>query len=704
MCDPLSRENARGALRHLWLTALLVLLAACNGRDAAAPVSEPTLAQRGEAALTAQRERLAVIAPDLVARGFQTDYEIEVELDEVEGRLVGKQRLVYHNQSGDILDKLPFHLYLNAFRDEHSVFARAHLEHNGVLPAGHGAIDLTRFQLDGRDVLDQAVYPHEPDRTVVTFATHGPLFPGEAVTITCEFTATLPETASRSHASNDFFFVAQWFPKIGVWEATGRDGGRAGAWVCPPYHYFTEFYADFGRYRVVLDLPADFEVGATGVLVNEQHDDQTTRKQLTYIAEQVHDFAWSASPQFVRAQRTFQITPEEVAEARTRFGLTEAQATLPPIEMILLLQPQHSGQKERHFAAMRQAILATGSRLGHYPYPSVTMIDPTYEASEAAGMEYPMLVSLGTHRWMTAADSTLEDLIYHEFIHQYFQGMVATNEFESAWLDEGFTTYLSAKLVHEFFPDRFYYHERLYQLPFTPWWWLGFAPYHPMQDMRDNALRSPVGAPVAQAGPLFRSYVTYYETVYDRAALVLFQLERLLGEAAMADLMRAWFETQRFRHPNGADFVRFAQEHSGQDLASFFEHWLNGDGFLDYAVDHVRTYSDEAATDVANRECYRVIVRNYGDRILPLQALLVFDDGSERLVDWAGGRDWVVSGQAASPLVAVVLDPDHKLILDAYRPNNTWRVDQSDAAARAAAEKGAGVLQHWLQVLAGAIL
>lgn len=704
MCDPLSREKTRGAPHYLWLLVMLLYLAACNNRNPAAPASEPTLAQRGEAALAAQRERLAVIAPDLVSRGFQTDYEIEVVLDEAEGRLVGKQRLIYHNQSGDILDKLPFHLYLNALRDEHSVYARAHLENHGDFPAGFGAIDLTRFELDGRDVLDLAVYPHEPDTTVVTFPTNGPLFPGEAVTITCEFTASLPETDSRSIANGDFFFVGQWFPKIGVWEATGRDGGRAGAWVCPPHHLVTEFYADFGRYRVVLDVPGDYEVGATGVLVDEQRDAQNARKQLTFIAEQVHDFAWSASPHFVRAQRTFQISAEEMAEARDRFGLTEAQADLPSVEMVLLLQPQHRGQSERHFAAMRQAILATGFRLGHYPYPTVTMIDPIYEAHEAAGMEYPMLVSLGTSRWMVGADSTLEDLIYHEFIHQYFQGMVATNEYESAWLDEGFTAYLSAKLVHEYFPDQFYMYQRVYQLPVTPWWWLGFAPYHPIQDMRANALRSPVGARAAQAGNLFRSSHLYYNSVYDRAALVLFQLERLLGEAAMADLLRAWFETYRFQHPNGADFVRFAQEHSGQDLALFFEHWLNGDSFLDYAVDQVRTFSDKAAADDAKRECYRVIVRNYGERVLPLQALLVFEDGSERRLDWVGGRDWVVSGQAASPLVAVVLDPDQSHILDVYRPNNSWRADPSDDAVRAAAEKSAGVLQHWLQVLAGAIL
>lgn len=703
MCDPLSRENARGAPCRLWLTALLLFLAACNGRDSAVPVPEPTLAQRGEAALAAQRERMAVIAPERVARDFQTDYEIEVMLDAAEGRLVGKQRLVYHNQSGDILDSLPFHLYLNAFRDEQSVFARAWLENNGAPPPSFGAIDLTRFELDGRDVLDQAVYPHEPDHTVVTFATNGPLFPGEAVTVTCEFTANLPETASRSVANGDFFFVAQWFPKIGVWEATGRNG-RAGAWVCPPYHLLTEFYADFGRYRVVLDVPADYEVGATGVLVDERQQPDTERKQLTFIAEQVHDFAWSASPHFLRAQRTFQMSAEEVADARTRFGLTEAQATLPPVEMILLLQPQHAHQAERHFTAMRQAILATGLRLGHYPYPAITMIDPIYEATEASGMEYPMLVSLGSHRWTARDDSTLEDLIYHEFIHQYFQGMVATNEFEAAWLDEGFTAYLSAKLVQEHFSDRYYMRSYVYQLSFTPLWWLGFAPYQPVQDMRANALRLPVGARAAQAGPLFRAQDIYYNSVYDRAALMLFQLERLLGEAAMVDLMRAWFESQRFKHPNGADFVRFAQQRSGRSLEPFFEQWLNGDGFLDYAVAQVRTYSDEAAADENEREVYRVIVRNHGERIMPLQVLLVFEDGTERRLDWAGGRDWVISGRAASPPAAVILDPEHLLILDAYRANNVWRAEARDDAARAAAEKTGGVLQHWLQVLAGAIL
>ncbi|CAM2007467.1 M1 family metallopeptidase [Acanthopleuribacter pedis] len=698
-----SRLSRRGLLPSAMLIALLV---ACGTPETASEIAAPTPTQTGEAALMRQRNLMATLLPEKMADQPPTDYQIEVSLDAEGRRLIGTQTLVYQNQSGDILDRLPFHLYLNAFRDDQSVMAKSLRTQSNAAPHTGGSMTLERFTIDGTPVLDQVHYPHEPDQTVAVFPLAQPLFPGESVTVRCDFTAQLPEDGLRSLAVDDFFFVAQWFPKIGVWESSQqRDGGEPG-WVCPPYHALTEFYADFGHYQVSLDVPADFEVGATGVLVDERREGDGTRKQLTFRAEMVHDFAWSASPHFLRATRTFEMTQAERLADQARFGLDEEQSELPPVEMVLLIQPQHEHQIERHFEAMRHAIRQTGMRLGPYPYPVITMVDPVYAAFGACCMEYPMLVSLNTHWSAPAEDYELEDLIFHEYIHQYFQGLVATNEFTSAWLDEGFTSYLTAKLVYDQYGPSYTPYRPLFLYHVPTWWWLGFAPFHPMEAQRRHALVLRRGARVDQAGPEFFSSSDYELSVYDRTALMLFQLERLLGEETMAGLMRAWFTEYRFRHPDTDDFVRFAQAFCACDLRVFFEDWLHGEGFLDYAVEEVRTrHVPEPPADGGHTEYYRVTLVNHGNLRLPLTITLHFEDGSVKTESWQGEEArGLLEGYAASPLVQVVLDPEGRLLLDRYRGNHVWRARADHRGADAVAQKTTNALQHWLQLLAGAVL
>ena len=252
------------------------------------------------------------------------------------------------------------------------------------------------------------------------------------------WTARVPRTFARTGAVGNYFFIAQWFPKLGVLEDTG--------WNTHQFHAGTEFYADYGVYDVRITVPRGWVVGATG-RERERHD---TPKGTThrYVQDDVHDFVWTTSPDYVVKTATFE------------------HPTLPRTELRLLLQPEHLGQADRHFAATRTALKYYGEWFGPYPYGHLTIVDPAWQSS-AGGMEYPTLFTAGT-RWLApAAVEDPEDVTIHEAGHQFWYGLVGNNEFEHAWLDEGLNQFSTARALHEAYTP-IYFSERFFD-GFIPW-------------------------------------------------------------------------------------------------------------------------------------------------------------------------------------------------------------------------------------------
>ena len=233
-------------------------------------------------------------------------------------------------------------------------------------------------------------------------------------------------------------------------------GRAAGGWSAHQFHADSEFYADFGHYRVAITLPRRFVVGATGVrTARVDHGDGTTTH--TYEQGDVHDFAWTASPRFVEITRRFdaaaEVSAQAYREAAARLGRSIEELRLGDVEVRLLMQPEHLPQAERYLRATMRAIAAFGLAYGRYPYRTLTIVDPPEAAIGTGGMEYPTFITAGT---ITALNSWPLDRVYlpeivvaHEFAHQYFQGLVASNEFEEAWLDEGITEWATGWLLDE---------------------------------------------------------------------------------------------------------------------------------------------------------------------------------------------------------------------------------------------------------------
>ena len=269
----------------------------------------------------------AARAPRLPERAEPVaDYTISVTLDPADKTLTGRQRLTWRNTSPDTIGDLWFHFYLNAFRNSNSTFFRessGQLRDDEMPEDGWGWIEVDSMTIaDGGADLKPSLRFEAPDdgnkddRTAARVLLPRPVKPGESITLDIAFTAQLPKIFARTGYVRDYFLVGQWFPKLAVYEPAGMRGRATGGWNCHQFHGNSEFYADFGQYRVDITLPSTFVVGATGVRVEKR---ENTNGTSTYVYEQanVHDFAWTASPHFVELRRKF-VAAREVTAKDTR--------------------------------------------------------------------------------------------------------------------------------------------------------------------------------------------------------------------------------------------------------------------------------------------------------------------------------------------------------------------------------------------------
>lgn len=605
------------------------------------------------------------------------NYTIDVTLDPAARRLSGTGRIRWRNITNAPTSELRLHLYWNAWREPASTWlSEQRLGRNPGLPLrpteDAGWIDIStisRVTPDGPVNLQSGtrfIAPDDGNRedwTLMRVPLDQPVGPEEWIDLDVTWSARVPRTFARTGSLGDYFFLAQWFPKVAVLEDAG--------WNSHQFHAATEFFADFGEYDVSLTVPTGWTVGATGreVARTDRGDGTTTHR---YVESDVHDFAWTTSPDFI--------------ERLERFDAPG----FPPVDMRLLLQPEHDAQAGRHFAAARAVLSAYGSWFGPYPYSQLTIVDPApvvhpqTQGVSTGGMEYPTLFTAGT-RWSAPRRSAQPEAVtLHEAGHQFFQGIVATNEFEHAWMDEGLTTFLTARVMETAFPDRFVTTERyfggLLAWPYedVPW-------SRTIDGNRLNAYR-PVADVEVPATPSWQYWPgTAGQISYNRTALWLATLERHLGWPTLQSILATYFERGAFRHPGPDEFFATASEVSGQDLTWFFDEVFRRASRFDYGVAHVQVvgaYDHITST---------VVARRYGDGVFPVDVRVRFADGTEARERWDGQARWqAFSFDRPSAVLAVDVDPERVLLLDTNVTNNSW------SARPRAAEAGSRWTWRWL--------
>jgi hypothetical protein len=614
-------------------------------------------------------------------------YTIDARLDTKNKSLDATESLTYRNLTGQPLTTFPFHLYLNAFTPK-STFTNESRSGGSIRDTISGSyakekiggITLSHIDADGYgDLLPTLRFTapddgNTDDHTVAEITLPRPLAPNDSVTFHFIFHDQLPLSVARNGFKRDFIMGGQWFPKVGVfWH---------GAWNCHQYHATTEFFSDFGTYDVRLTVPRNYVIGASGVPTGQQPNADGT-KTLSYRGEDIHDFAFAASP---------------------HFNVTDAiyVSSLGPVQIHILALAAHPGIAERYLKITRKSLAEFERRYGPYPYKIITVVDPEPD-SEMEGMEYPTLVT-GDGSW-TGIFNLAELTVNHEFGHQYWYGMVATNEFEEAWLDEGINSYTEVTTLSAILGDTT---SVIHQ------------PYANADDeslQRISYLMKPDYDPVTRYAWKFRNSTSYGTVTYGKSATLLKTLEGIIGRDTMDEAMKVYFQRFRFKHPTTEDFLRTIEEvavqrgkalaltpTSPQDAAapltmsglpefasvpavnsslrSFFEQAVYGTLMLDYSVDGIT--SDEI-TDKDKQKLYSsaVTLRRGGDFILPVTVEVIFADGTKLRERWDGADRWTrFTYTRNSRIVSAEIDPDHVIPLDRQRFNNsrtmTWNPVPAD--------------------------
>ncbi len=610
-------------------------------------------------------------------------YSIDATLDAETRQLTGREIITWRNPGGIPAYSLRIHLYWNAFRNTDSTWLQqAALGGDDDLltrPANEfGWQQVTELRLlnadgsPGADLLPSFKYiqptdQNAADRSLAAADLPDGVPPGAAIRLQLSWRAQVPRTFSRTGVVGNYFFLGHWFPKLGVFEGDG--------WNARQFFANTEFYADFGSYDVRLTVPRGWVVGATGREVSRTDADNNTTIH-RYAQDDVHDFAWTASPDF--------------EEHVSRFE----HPGLPPVTMRLLLQPEHRGQEARHFAATAAALRYYGEWFGPYPYPQITIIDPAWQ-SGSEGMEYPTLFTAGS-RWLAPTGSLEpEGVTIHEAGHQFWYGMVASDEVMNAWMDEGINTFSEVRVAAEAFPpdhrvDRFFG-------GFVPWQYrditLSRAESAGLNRYRRAARQDAPSTPSFMYFPTTHAAITYSKT-----ALWLHTLERHLGWERLRRVLTTYFHRYRFKHPQPDDFFAIVSEEAGEDMSWFFEQVFGSANVFDYAADVLtsepvtRRGFDEPSpgavpvfseTQVPDRFRTTVVVRRLGDARFPVDVLVTFADGEQVRERWDGQARWQpFTYEKAARAVSVQVDPERVLLLDVNYTNNSRTL--APAADRAA--------------------
>ncbi|WNQ11065.1 M1 family metallopeptidase [Paenibacillus aurantius] len=564
------------------------------------------------------------------------EYHISVALHPEEKRLLGTQSLTWQNAGSKPVSELYFHLYPNAFESPKTTFNK---ESGGKLRQDErkadstGSMELTSIKTtQGEDLSTRMEYVRPDDgngsdRTLVKIPLLQPVPPGGKITVLMDYTVRMPAVYARMGYAEDFYMAGQWFPKVAVYETAGTRGRSEEGWNLHQYHGNSEFYSDFGIYDVKIKVPAAFTVAATGFPTKPASEENGV-KTYRFYADDVHDFAWAASPRFVYYEEAF------------------SSPNVPGVRIKLYLDPKHKDLKNRYLQAAKKSLTRYSEWYGQYPYDTLSIVVPPESGNGAGGMEYPTLVTA----WGAADEKPsleLERVVVHEIGHQFFYGMVASNEFEEAWLDEGFTSYAEDKVMEK--------------------------EYGVKSNLPLEAGYVTTPKPLKLFSWDFGSHHEYADNVYTRAKLVLYAIEQKAGPEVMNRIMKTYFQRWKFKHPSTEDFQKTVEDVTKTGWGEFFDQYVYNGLMADYSVDSIRT---KHAPDGGSGYVSEVLIRKRGGQVSPVPIHFHFLDGTVQVKDWDSQANEVLYKlQHTAPVDWVAIDPEHRLILENKHINNFMKTE-----------------------------
>lgn len=548
----------------------------------------------------------------------QVSYQITVDLDDDGHYLNGNLVLSYTNNSPDVLNEIYFHLWPNAYKNLNTAFAKQQL--------GNGKVDFQFSEESEKGFIDQLNFTSNGESLnwmydkqhidIAKVSLNKPLASGASIQIETPFRVKIPKVFSRLGHEGQDYFITQWYPKPAVYDVNG--------WNTMPYLDQGEFYSEFGDFTVSIELPENYVVAATGELQTaseiafmERRKDYPlllkkdsvppsapVSKVIVFKAEHVHDFAWFASKKFNIKESSVDIAGKKV------------------ITRVVDYNP-----KEMHLIHIATALNYYSDKIGAYPYSHATVVHGELEAG--GGMEYPMI---------TLCDVMNEEVIVHEVGHNWFYGILGSNERQYPWMDESINSFYESRAMA--FDDMM---SKTNDMNSNVMSFL----------VKDHILTNEYQA-IGLASEEY-TWANYGASVYGMGANAFSHLYAYLGRDRFNAAMQLYFQTWKFKHPLPDDMKNAFEASTAENLDWFFNGLLNTNQALDYKL-------SKAGKD------YKLT--NKGEIAAPVPVVFTNESGDKKTI-WAKaekGESAIISSPFAD-VKSVIIDPERST-MDLFPDND----------------------------------
>ncbi|MFA6923947.1 MAG: M1 family metallopeptidase [Bacteroidales bacterium] len=527
----------------------------------------------------------------------EVNYTICVKLNDVNHELSGFEKIQYINNSPNTLEYIYFHLWPNAYKDNTSALYKQLLKSGNfklyeAKQEQLGYIDSIDFKINNEkikwkyDSLNIDICKLILDKSLKS---------GDTIIISTPFHVKIPDGKfSRFGHVSQSYQITQWYPKPAVYDANG--------WNQMPYLHQGEFYSEFGSFDVTITLPENYVVGATGDLQNESEIEWLTKKAeetqkiiffnrndmqfppsskntktIRYIQKNIHDFAWFADKRYNVLKG--QIKPPDSERKVTSWAMfTNAEGNL----------------WRKSIEYINDAIYYYSLWVGDYPYNNITAVDGTISAG--TGMEYPNITVIGT----SGTPFVLREVIVHEVGHNWFYGMLGSNERKNPWMDEGINSFYTLRYIENTvggkLTDMLGLPENIARV--TDLWKYKVAKYDELTYLI-TALTN-TDQPLNSPAECYTTY-NYAADVYSKGTIAMRYLMTYMGKENFDKAMHLYFEEWKYKHPSPEDFKKIITKNTTQNLDWFFNDLLNTTKKIDYKISSLKNEGDSSILKIKNK-------------------------------------------------------------------------------------------------------